>query len=44
MAIAHEYGHFLAAKRSGIAVEEFSLGFGPKVISYKKDETQYSIR
>ena len=44
MAIAHEYGHFLAAKRSGIAVEEFSLGFGPKILSYKKEETQYSIR
>jgi len=44
MAVAHEYGHFLAAKRSGIAVEEFSLGFGPKIVSYKKDETQYSIR
>lgn len=44
MATAHEYGHFIAAKRSGIAVEEFSLGFGSKIISYKRKETQYSIR
>lgn len=43
-AIAHEYGHFLMAKRAGIEVEEFGLGFGPKIFSFKKRETTYFIR
>lgn len=42
----HELGHFLAAKKSGVYVEEFALGMGPKIFSFKrkKDETLYSIR
>lgn len=40
----HEMGHFLAAKKSGILVEEFALGFGPALISKKRGETRYSIR
>jgi len=40
----HELGHFLFAKRAGIFVREFSLGLGPKLISIKKGETQYSLR
>lgn len=40
----HEGGHFIAAKRSGVQVNEFSLGMGPKIISFKKGETQYSLR
>lgn len=43
-AIAHEYGHFLMAKRAGVEVEEFGLGFGPKIFSFKKGETTYFIR
>lgn len=40
----HELGHFIMAKLSDIKVNEFSLGFGPPVISVKPGETQYSIR
>ncbi|MGQ9844902.1 MAG: M50 family metallopeptidase [Caldisericia bacterium] len=43
-AIAHEYGHFLMAKRAGVEVEEFGLGLGPKIFSFKKKETTYFIR
>ncbi len=39
----HELGHFLLAKRSNIRVEKFSLGFGPKLISFVKGETEYLI-
>lgn len=44
LVIAHEFGHFIAAKKSGILVEEFSVGMGPKFFSHKKGETEYSIR
>ena len=40
----HELGHFLAAKRADIKVEEFAIGMGPKVISKKVGETVYSLR
>ncbi len=40
----HELGHFLVAKICGIGVIEFALGFGPKLISKKFGETEYSIR
>jgi regulator of sigma E protease len=39
----HELGHFLVAKRVGIKVERFSLGFPPNIISRKVGETTYSI-
>lgn len=40
----HEFGHFLVARLNGIAVVEFSLGFGPRLISWesKKTGTRYS--
>ncbi len=40
----HEGGHFLAAKKSGVQVNEFSLGMGPRLFGFKKGETQYSFR
>lgn len=40
----HELGHFLVAKKVGIKVKEFAIGFGPKVISWKSQETTYSLR
>ncbi|MBM7586867.1 regulator of sigma E protease [Bacillus pakistanensis] len=40
----HELGHFIFAKRAGILCREFAIGFGPKVFSYKKSETTYTIR
>jgi len=39
----HEIGHFVMAKRAGIKVEEFGLGFPPRIFSYKKGETVYSL-
>ncbi len=39
----HELGHFLVAKKSGIRVEKFSLGFPPAIISKKYGETTYAI-
>src|SRR5690554_4584234 len=44
MVFFHEMGHFISAKLAGIRVEEFALGFGPKLFSRKKGETVYSIR
>jgi len=41
--IVHEFGHFIAARRNGVRVEQFSLGFGPKIFKKKKGDTQYSI-
>lgn len=39
----HEIGHFWAAKRGGVKVESFSIGFPPKLYSFKKGETEYII-
>ena len=39
----HELGHFLLAKRLGVGVLKFSLGFGPKLIGKKIGETEYLI-
>ncbi len=40
----HEFGHFFTAKLFGIKVNEFALGMGPKLISFGKGETKYSLR
>ena len=40
----HESGHFIVAKKFGVNVKEFSLGFGPRVFSKQKNETMYSVR
>lgn len=40
----HETGHFIAARRIGIPVHEFGIGFGPKLLSWKRNEVEYSIR
>jgi regulator of sigma E protease len=39
----HELGHFLVAKKSGIRVERFSLGFGPKIFAKTIGETEYRL-
>jgi len=41
--IVHEFGHFIVAKRIGIRVEKFSIGFGPKIFSVQRGETEYLI-
>lgn len=43
MVFVHELGHFLVAKRVGITVEAFALGFGPKLLARRRGETVYSI-
>ncbi len=39
----HELGHFVAAKRSGVRVERFSIGFGPKIVGFERGGTEYVI-
>src|SRR5512138_3021083 len=39
----HELGHFLTAKRLGITVEKFAIGWGPTLWSFKKGGTEYII-
>jgi regulator of sigma E protease len=39
----HEFGHLLAAKYFGMRVEQFSIGFPPKIWSFKKGETEYAL-
>lgn len=39
----HELGHFIAAKKSGVVVQEFAFGFGPKIWGYKFKGTEYKI-
>ncbi|MBT6849958.1 MAG: RIP metalloprotease RseP, partial [Opitutae bacterium] len=33
----HELGHFLAAKRRGLVIKRFSIGFGPKIFGWERD-------
>jgi regulator of sigma E protease len=40
----HEFGHFWVARKLGMKVEEFAVGFGPKIYSWKRDGIEYSIR
>ncbi|MFR4578295.1 MAG: site-2 protease family protein [Clostridium fessum] len=40
----HEFGHFLLAKQGGICVVEFSLGMGPRLFSFVKGGTRYSLK
>lgn len=39
----HEWGHFFAAKKAGVRVQEFGFGFPPQIYSWKKGETKYSL-
>ena len=41
--LVHEFGHFWAAKRTGMRVDEFGIGFPPKLIGIKKGETEYTF-
>ena len=44
MVVLHELGHFVAAKSFGVQVHEFAVGMGPKLFSFGKGETKYSLR
>lgn len=41
--IIHEFGHFIAAKAMGVRVNEFAVGFGPKLFSFQGKETKYAF-
>ena len=43
LVFVHELGHFLAARRIGVRVLVFSLGFGPKLLSFKRGDTEYCV-
>src|SRR5438034_10939930 len=40
----HEFGHFWVARRLGMKVEAFAIGFGPKMFGWVKDGIEYSVR
>lgn len=42
--VAHEAGHYFAAKATGMKVTEFFIGFGPRIWSFRRGETEYGIK
>ena len=44
MVVAHEFGHFIAARKNGIHVVEFFIGMGPTLFSFQKGDTKYSLK
>ena len=44
MLFMHELGHFVSARASGMKVTEFFLGFGPKIWSFRRGETEYGVK
>ncbi len=43
LVFVHEFGHFIAARRLGVSVEEFGFGFPPRLFGWKRGETTYSV-
>lgn len=44
MVFLHELGHYVVAKRSGMKVTEFFIGFGPRIWSFRRGETEYGLK
>jgi membrane-associated protease RseP (regulator of RpoE activity) len=44
MVMLHEFGHYITAKRSGMKVTEFFVGFGPRLWSFTRGETEYGVK
>lgn len=44
LVVAHEFGHFIAAKLMGVKVNEFAVGFGPTILKFKGKETTYMLK
>ncbi|MDA8344075.1 MAG: M50 family metallopeptidase [Thermaerobacter sp.] len=44
LVVIHEFGHFIVAKWWGVRVDEFSVGFGPRLFGWKRRGTEYSFR
>ena len=43
MILVHEFGHFAAAKLLGVRVEVFSIGFGKRLLGFRRGDTDYRI-
>ena len=43
LVIVHEFGHFIVARKNGVCVERFSIGFGPKLFGVKRKDTEYCV-
>ena len=43
LVIVHEFGHFIVAKKMGVRVEKFSIGFGPEIFGVTRQDTRYSV-
>ncbi len=43
LVFVHELGHFMAARRIGVRVLTFSLGFGPKIVKFRRGDTEFCI-
>ena len=43
LVFVHEFGHFIAARRLGVRVLTFSLGFGPKLLKFRRGDTEYCV-
>jgi regulator of sigma E protease len=43
LVFVHEFGHFIAARRIGVRVLKFSLGFGPRIIGFTRGDTEYCV-
>lgn len=43
LVIIHEFGHFWVAKKAGVCVETFSIGFGPKLFTFRRNNTDFCI-
>jgi regulator of sigma E protease len=41
--LVHEWGHFIVAKKTGMRVDEFGIGFPPKLVGIKRGETEYTL-
>ncbi len=41
--LVHEWGHYITAKLTGMRVDEFGIGFPPKLLSFKRGETNYTL-
>jgi regulator of sigma E protease len=39
----HELGHFVASRLSGVTVERFSMGFGPRILKFTRGATEYAL-
>lgn len=44
LVIVHEFGHYYVARKSGILVREFAIGFGPKLVNWRRHHTTFTIR